>query len=236
MQLPLFESGTPGGPRVLLVHGLNGDAATWWRVADAFEVSGWHVHSVDLRGHGSAAPGSDLALASYASDLPGSDWDLVLGHSLGAATAAVAATAPGFARRLALLDPVLEIEPASRAAIIADQLAELDLTIASLSAEKPHWHPRDVSTKVAAAQRSSPRTARGSFDDNPDWDAATAVAALEIPTLILSGDPAVYTMLSASTVAAIARPTLSYVVVPGTGHSPQRDDFDATMRILWEWL
>jgi len=131
---------------------------------------------------------------------------------------------------------VLEIDPAARDAIMADQLAELDLTIASLSAEKPHWHPRDVSTKVAAAQLSSPRTARGTFDDNPYWDAATAVAALEIPTLILSGDPTVYTMLSASTVAAIARPTLSYVVVPGTGHSPQRDDFDATMRILWEWL
>ncbi|TBN57524.1 alpha/beta hydrolase [Glaciihabitans arcticus] len=236
MELPLYSSGTPGGPRVLLVHGLNGDAATWWRVADAFEASGCHVHSVDLRGHGAAARDDDLALASYAADLPGTDWDLVLGHSLGAATASIAATTPGFARRLALLDPVLEIDPASRDAIIADQLAELELTVDSLTAEKPHWHPRDVATKVAAARLSSPGTARGSFDDNPAWDAVTAVAGLEIPTLVLSGDPAVYTMLGTATVAAITRPALEYRVIPGTGHSPQRDDFDATMAVLWDWL
>ena len=236
MQLPEQHWGTPGGRRALLVHGLNGNGATWWRVAEHLAANGWHVTAVDLRGHGEAAAGDDLALASYAADLPGSGWDLVVGHSLGGATSALAAATPGFTSRLVLLDPVLEIDPAQRDAIILDQVAELSLTIESLTDAKPHWHPRDVELKVAAARLSSERTARGSFDDNPDWNAVGALAALPVPTLVLSGDPHVYSMLDTSTVAAIARPNLDYRVVAGTGHSPQRDDFESTMAELTNWL
>jgi pimeloyl-ACP methyl ester carboxylesterase len=238
MQLPEQHWGTPGGRRVLLVHGLNGNSATWWRVAEHLAANGWHVTAVDLRGHGAAAPGDDLALSSYAADLPGSDWDLVVGHSLGGATSTLAAGTPGFTRRLVLLDPVLKIDPAERDAIIEDQVAELSLTVESLGAAKPHWDARDVELKVAGARLSSLRTARESFDDNPGWNAVDALSALPVPTLILSGDPAIYSMLATSTALAIVavNPLVTYRVVAGTGHSPQRDDFEATITQLEAWV
>jgi hypothetical protein len=73
------------------VHGLNGDGATWEPLAEKLAGDGWHVTAVDLRGHGAAGPGDDLTLEGYASDLPGTGWDLVVGHSLGGAVATLAA-------------------------------------------------------------------------------------------------------------------------------------------------
>jgi len=238
MELSRHEWSTTGERRALLVHGLNGTGQTWWRVAESLVAAGWHVTTVDLRGHGAAEPGDDLKLSSYAADLPRDNWDLVVGHSLGGATSVLASLEPRFTRALALFDPVLAITPESRDEIIADQLAELELTEQSLATSKPHWHSMDVALKVAGVRLSSERTARGSFDDNPGWNVVAQAIALPVPTLILSGDPAVYTMLEPSTAAAIveANPLVTYEVVPGTGHSPFRDDFDATMAALYKWL
>ena len=238
MKLPRHEWSATGERRALLVHGLNGTGQTWWRVAESLVAAGWRVTTVDLRGHGAADQGDDLALSSYAADLPRDTWDLVIGHSLGGATSVLASVEPRFTRALALLDPVLFVDAAERDEIIDDQLAELELTEQSLATSKPHWHSMDVALKVAGVQLSSERTARGSFDDNPSWNVVEQTMALPVPTLILSGDPAVYTMLKPETAAAIvdANSLVTYEVVPGTGHSPFRDDFDATMAALYAWL
>jgi len=238
MKLPAHELSPSGSPRALLVHGLNGTGQTWWRVAESLIAAGWHVTTVDLRGHGAADPGDDLALSSYAADLPAGPWDLVLGHSLGGAVSVLASLAPGFTRALALIDPVLFVDPADRDEIIADQLAELELTEQSLATSKPHWHSMDVALKVAGARLSSVRTARGSFDDNPDWNVVAQTEALPVPTLIISGDPLVYSMLAPATARAIvaANPLVTYEVVPGTGHSPHRDDFETTMAVLYNFV
>jgi len=239
MQLPSRTWGDPAAPRrVLLVHGLNGSADTWERVAERLVEKGWHVTAVDLRGHASAPAAPDYALASYATDLPRDDWDLVIGHSLGGASSLLAATTPGFAQRLVLLDPVLEIDPAARDAIIADQLDELELTVESLRAQKPHWHPRDLASKVEAAHRSSAATARGSFEHNPAWNLVVEASTIAVPTLILGGDHAVYSMLATETAAAIttANPRVSYVVVEGAGHSPQRDRFEETLAAILSFV
>jgi len=133
---------------------------------------------------------------------------------------------------------VLFVDPDDRDEIIADQLAELELTEQSLATSKPHWHSMDVALKVAGARLSSVRTARGSFDDNPDWNVVAQTEALPVPTLIISGDPLVYSMLAPATARSIvaANPLVSYEVVPGTGHSPHRDDFEATMAVLYSFV
>lgn len=221
--------------KALLIHGLSSNSSTWWRVADALKEQGWDVTTPDLRGHGTADRAASYALEDYAGDLPDGPWDLIVGHSLGGAIAVLRAAT---ARRLVLLDPVLEVDPDALEAIIADQVAELSLTIESLTAEKPHWHPDDVASKVAAAQRSSVATARGSFDDNPGWNVVVEASTVPVPTLIVSGDPAVYTMLAPETAAAIttANPHVTYVVIEGTGHSPQRDRFEETLAAVDAWL
>jgi len=62
--------GDPGGPVVVLVHGVAASTATWWRVGPALAERGYHVLAVDLPGHG-ASPRMDrpFTLADLADDL-----------------------------------------------------------------------------------------------------------------------------------------------------------------------
>lgn len=224
--------------KALLVHGLSSDSDSWWRVEAALVADGWTVSTVDLRGHGSGPRMPSYALAEYAADLPRDNWDLVIGHSLGGAVAILAAQRPGFTGRLVLLDPVLDVPAELWDEIVADQLSELSLTADSLAALKPHWHPRDRAAKLSGVQRVDPVAVEGTFRDSRPWDVRAETAALTVPTVILAGDPEVYSMLAPSTAAAItaANPLVEYRVIPGTGHSPHRDEPEATLTALRDWL
>lgn len=214
----------------LLVHGLSSDSDSWWRVAAALEADGWDVATVDLRGHGIGARAESYALTDYARDLD-DGWDLVVGHSLGGAASVLAAQRPHFTKLLVLLDPVLDVPVADEAAIIADQVAELDFTAESLARDKPHWHELDRAAKLAGVQRVDPFAVTRTFSDTGRWDVRAEARALRMPTLILAGDPEVYTMLDPE----LAR-ELGAVVIPGAGHSPHRDKPEETLAALREWL
>lgn len=214
----------------LLVHGLSSDSDSWWRVAAALEADGWDVATVDLRGHGIGARAESYALTDYARDLD-DGWDLVVGHSLGGAASVLAAQRPHFTKLLVLLDPVLDVPVADETAIIADQVAELDFTAESLARDKPHWHELDRAAKLAGVQRVDPFAVTRTFSDTGRWDVRAEARALRMPTLILAGDPEVYTMLDPE----LAR-ELGAVVIPGAGHSPHRDKPEETLAALREWL
>ncbi|CAN5400582.1 alpha/beta hydrolase [soil metagenome] len=214
----------------LLVHGLSSDSESWWRVTEALEADGWAVATVDLRGHGYGARAESYALTDYARDLD-DGWDLVVGHSLGGAAAVLAAQRPHFTKLLVLLDPVLEVPAAQEAAIVADQVAELGFTAESLARDKPHWHEQDRAAKLLGVQRVDPAAVTGTFTDTGRWDVTAQARALTMPTLILMGDPAVYTMLDPD----LGR-ELGAVVVEGAGHSPHRDRPEETLAALREWL
>ena len=221
----------------LLVHGLSSDSESWWRVAAELEADGWDVVPVDLRGHGFGARAESYALTEYARDLD-DGWDLVVGHSLGGAVSVLAAQRPRFTTLLALLDPVLDVPVDRQAAIIADQVAELDYTEESIARDKPHWHEDDRAAKLLGVQRVDPFAVTRTFTDTGRWDVTAQARALRMPTLVLAGDPAVYTMLDPELGAALAadNPNLSYVVVPGAGHSPHRDRPEETLAELRAWL
>jgi pimeloyl-ACP methyl ester carboxylesterase len=231
VRLPEYEWGdAAASARALLVHGLSSDSDSWWRVADALVADGWHVTAVDLRGHGSAPRAESYSLDDYAGDLP-RGWDLVVGHSLGAAASVLAAQAPGFTRLLVLLDPVLDVPVADATAIIADQVAELDYTAESIARDKPHWHERDRAAKLSGVRRVDPAAVTRTFSDTGRWDVTAQARALTVPTLILSGDPEVYTMLD-----PVLGRELGAVIVEGAGHSPHRDRPEQTLAALREWL
>lgn len=237
MILPTVTWGTPGGPRALLVHGLSSESGSWWRVADALADDGWHVTAVDLRGHGTAPRADSYRLADYAGDLPVEGWDLVVGHSLGGAATVVAAQQAGFAERLVLIDPVLEVPAAIWEETIADQVSELELTAESIAALKPHWDARDQNAKLEGVRAVHPEAVSRTFTDDGRWDVVAPASALTVPTLVLSGDPAVFTMLDPTTAATVAEnPLVDYVVVAGTGHSPHRDRPEDTLAALRDWL
>ena len=158
--------GPPEGERVLLLHGVQSSAATWWRIADGLAADGRRVVAPDLRGHGRSPAAVSYALADLAADVRaiGGDWDLVVGHSLGGTLAAHLVGDPGFARRAVLLDPVLQLPEEGFEAIVAAQLAELAAPPAD-----PRWHPEDARLKRAAARQTSPYVNEAVLRDNRPW-------------------------------------------------------------------
>jgi pimeloyl-ACP methyl ester carboxylesterase len=238
-ELPTTRWGDPSSARrALLVHGLTSSGATWWRVAEALAADGWLVTAVDLRGNGDAPTAESYSFADYASDLPRDGWQLVIGHSLGGAVAVVAASEPGFTERLILLDPALEVAGTDLQSLLVGELAELRLDEDGFRALRPSWHPVDIAHKAAAVRRAGAAMTERTIADNTPWTVLPDAAALPVPTLIVGGDPAVYSMLTAESAAAItaANPLVDYRVVPGSGHSPHRDRPEETLALLRAWL
>ncbi len=116
-----------GDRHVLAAHGITANAMCWLAVARALPA-GWTLHAVDLRGrgHSRALPGP-FGFAAHARDLQhaarglGLERPVLIGHSLGAYVALLAADAhPGAFGPLVLVDgglplpvsPGTEVDPA----------------------------------------------------------------------------------------------------------------------------
>lgn len=245
--LPRWHWGDPESPRrALLVHGLGSSAQTTWRLSEGLAEAGWSATAVDLRGHGDAPRASTYRIADIAADLLGSRpddgvaWQLVVGHSIGAAAAAQAAgTDAGWTERLVLLDPALLLDEPARQAVLAGQLANHDgATVASIAEQFPHWHPLDVEFRVRAVKSASRFALERMVLDNDDWDVTAFVPHITAPTLVIAADPDHGSMFAGEHATAVlaTNPLLEAVVVPGAGHSVHRDAPEATVRHLLDWL
>ena len=245
--LPRWHWGDPESPRrALLVHGLGSSAQTTWRISEGLADAGWSATAVDLRGHGAAPRASRYRIEDIAADLLGTrpegggTWQLVVGHSIGAAAAAQAAgTESASSERLVLLDPALQLDEPARQSVLAGQLANHDgATVASIAEQFPHWHPLDVEFRVRAVKAASRFALERAVLDNDDWDATAFVPHIAAPTLVIAADPAHGSMFAGEHAAAVlaTNPLLEAVVVPGAGHSVHRDAPEATLRHLLDWL
>ena len=111
-ELAALRGGTPGGPRLLALHGWLDNAASFLPLAD--ELAAFDLVALDLPGHGASAhrqPGYDYAFVDWIHDaldaLDALGWQSahLLGHSLGGAIASlVAAGAPARVEKLALIE------------------------------------------------------------------------------------------------------------------------------------
>ena len=74
--------------------------------------------------------------------------------------------------------------------------------------------------------------------DNDDWDCTPYVAHVTAPTLVIAADPAHGSMFTGEHAASVlaANPLFEQVVVPGAGHSVHRDNPEATLQHLLDWL
>lgn len=145
-ELSVLRAGHPGGPRLILVHGTPGSAASW---ADYLVAPppGMEVLALDRPGFGASGPeGAVTGLAGQAAAvaalLPEDDRPVVLlGHSLGGPVVArVAAEHPdrvtGLVLLAASLDPALEkIHPLQRLGASALVRPMLPRTIRNANAE-----------------------------------------------------------------------------------------------------
>jgi pimeloyl-ACP methyl ester carboxylesterase len=113
------EDGDPGAPPVLILHGITQSTATWgWLVPHL--AADHRVVRLDFRGHGRSGrtPGA-YAFPGYVADARAICEQVlgrpavVVGHSLGGATAAgLAQTRPDLVRGVVLEDPAIMTPPA----------------------------------------------------------------------------------------------------------------------------
>lgn len=226
--------------RALLVHGLNAAPADWDRFRAPLDAGDWDVETATLLGHAGRPTAPRYTVADFAADLPGGPWDLVVAHSLGAAAATLRAGEPDWCRTLVLLDPVWLVPGDQVAVIAAEQEAELSLTADELAAAQPQWHPADRAAKLAGIRGVQPEVSTRAFTDSHaagGWDVIAAAERLPVPTLVVQGDPGVFTLLQPAVADAVVgrNPAVRHVILPGTGHAPHRDDLDATWAAIREW-
>jgi pimeloyl-ACP methyl ester carboxylesterase len=245
--LPRVLWGTKAAPKhVLLVHGLGSSALTMWRLGEAFAEKGWCATAVDLRGHGQAPRTTTYRISDFADDLlltnptHQGNWDVVIGHSIGAASTTVAsASDKDWTKRLVLLDPALTVGPERQQMVIDGQRYSHDhLTEDEVRAENPHWHPLDIEQRVTAPKQASRFALEQAVLDNPDWNTESHAAALTMPTLVVGGDPAVDSMFTGEHADRVlaSNPLITHTVIHGTGHSPHRDKPDDTIQAIFAWL
>jgi non-heme chloroperoxidase len=108
-------AGAASQDSVILLHGGGQTRHSWGKAAADLAAGGYHVISLDLRGHGDSdwAPDADYSLEAFVDDLHAVIATLdrapvIIGASLGGATALVTVgeAAPGLARALVLVDVV----------------------------------------------------------------------------------------------------------------------------------
>ncbi|MEY2899908.1 MAG: hypothetical protein RL247_74, partial [Actinomycetota bacterium] len=198
LTLPRLHWGATDSLRkALVVHGLGSSAATTWQVSEALADAGWSATAVDLRGHGVAPRANSYRIADFATDLaatapePRGSWDVVIGHSIGAASAVVAAhLQPAWTRKLVLLDPALELGDATRNQVLENQrLGHLHQGIDEVREANPGWHPQDVELKVQAHKAASLFALEHAVFDNDPWNVTREATSLTIPTHVIGADP-----------------------------------------------
>ena len=144
----------------------------------------------------------------------------------------------GFAERVVLLDPALELPTDELGGLLEGELRELALNEAGFRDLRPAWHPLDIEHKATATAKATAHMVERTVADNTPWNVLREARALPVPTLIVGGDHAVYSMLPTATALALvsANALIDYRVVAGSGHSPHRDRPEATLALLREWL
>lgn len=230
----------------LIVHGLGSSAQTGWQLGSGLAEAGWYATAVDLRGHGVAPRAPRYRISDFATDLVhtqpehGGAWDVVIGHSIGAAAAVVAqAGAPKWARKLILLDPALALGAERKELVRTGQLYGHDrLTEDEVAADNPHWHPLDVELRVWSNRAASRFALEHAVIDNPHWDTTEQARSIAVSTLVVGGDPAVDSLFTGEHAEAVlaSQPLMTHVVIAGAGHSVHRDKPEETLSHMMRFL
>ena len=184
----LYEAGSRPGPGIVLVHMLGRSKDEWVAIAERLQDSGLTTLAVDLRGHGqSAGNGSDLpamvgdvrAALTWLSTRPSVQPSAlaVVGASLGANLAALAAADDPQVRIVAMVSPSLDYRGVRLDAAVMRKLANRAVWMAA-SAEDPYAlrSIRElVSDNGVQEQRLSPVRGHGTSLLKADADLARAL-------------------------------------------------------------
>ncbi len=260
-----YRTGDKNKPSILLLHGITDSGLCWSRLALDLEGS-YDVIMTDARGHGhSDTSAADVSIALLADDAAVVIRALelqkpyLLGHSMGAITAAtVAANYPDLVRAVVLEDPPLLDKPPSQ--------TDIDKALLVKNEEQPAQFGWQWLFDLRMLPREE-RIARG-FALNPTWaqeeilpwadskaelnidilqPALAAVnafrwreiiAGIECPILLITGDPelgAVVTPEAAQEAAHLWKQG-EVVHIAGAGHNIRRDRYAEMMAAVKAFL
>jgi pimeloyl-ACP methyl ester carboxylesterase len=223
-----------GRGTAVLLHGMMSLSGTWWQIGPALAERGWDVTALDLAAHGGnrlAGPLTADALVDSVTAQVTGPVDLLVGHSMGAATAvSTVVRQSGLARAVVLEDPPGGL---GRAAETLAHGVELDTELARRDRDRlvrrsrdehPTWAEQDVEYDVRGIEEADgTAVAAGVRAGLRGWDMPALVAAAGVPVLVLAA-PAGSSALTGAARAGVrgALPADRFVELPG-GHCLHRD-------------
>jgi pimeloyl-ACP methyl ester carboxylesterase len=225
-----------GRGSVVLLHGMMSLAGTWWQIGPALAGRGWDVTAIDLAAHGGRrldGPLTASALVESVTAQVAGPVDLLVGHSMGAATAIRTVVAhPDLARAVVLEDPPGEREDDGYAEKLARGVeldaatarTDRDLLVRRSRADHPGWADQDVEFDVVGIEEADAvAVAAGLRSGLRDWGVPDLVAAATVPVLLLAAEESGSAFLGAGRAATRqALPPGRFVELPGS-HCLHRD-------------
>jgi pimeloyl-ACP methyl ester carboxylesterase len=222
-------------PPVVLLHGLTGNGACWSPLARALEAE-FDVVMPDARGHGkSTKPPHGYRYEDQARDVIGLIQGLgltapvLLGHSMGGMTAAVAASQmAGAIRGVILADPTF-LSPQRQREVYEGDIVEqhrrlLSSDRADVLAEARLRHPCRSPEIIELLTDARMSTCIQAFDvlipPNPDYP--RLVSAIDIPILLIVADHGVVSLETAHELRHL-NPRLRVEPIDDAGHGLQHD-------------
>jgi pimeloyl-ACP methyl ester carboxylesterase len=201
-------------PAIVLLHGLTSSAYSWIRVGPAL-ADRYRVYAPDMRGHGDSVKLTEgYNLRHIADDTIAFmealqlERPIVIGHSLGGATAIVLASGAWSQRpvpqlsRVILEDPAHSLghgDPEKRAAIYTKDVGRSAQELrVELTHDNPRWTSADVESRAISLQKVSRETVVKVFAEaSDDCEMLPFLHDIQVPTLLIGADPAVESILDA---------------------------------------
>jgi pimeloyl-ACP methyl ester carboxylesterase len=247
------------GPRLLAIHGFTDNGLCWARVVRAL-AGDYDVIIPDLRGHGLSEriePGEPVDPAADVIgliDRLGLDRPGLLGHSLGAAIAALtAARWPGRVGLLVLEDPPWRraSPPEGEQAYLGERRQHLDdwqhnlsqlqaqprdAVVAAGRGQHPAWDDAEVQAWADAKLQLDLDVFATGLLDMPSWQ--EIITDIACPTLLITADPERGAIVTPEVSRDVARrlPQAEVVQIPDAGHSIRRDQYEATLQVITRFL
>jgi pimeloyl-ACP methyl ester carboxylesterase len=232
-------------PALVLLHGLTANGACWRGVANILEKE-YDIIMPDARGHGkSTVPGHGYRYEDHANDVTGLINSLrlpppvLLGHSMGGMTAAVAASrSPELLRGLILADPAFlstKVQREVRDSDIGDQHRRISgKSFEELVAEIRNRHPDRSPDTIGLIARARLQTSMAAFDvlTPPYPDYKQLVSTIDVPGLLVFGDNGVVSPVVAGELQSL-NPGFRVARIAEAGHGlhyDQPERFTAVVR------
>ena len=244
-------------PQIVLAHGVTDSGLCWPRVARALE-SEYDLVMYDARGHGgSEAPQRPYSTEDLADDMAdliqalGLEKPVLIGHSMGARTSAVAAANyPKLVRAAVLEDPPWRsaaIQPSAGSQRITARLEGYkartrEELIAFGKERSPDWADEVFPPWADAKLQCSLEARRLSMPLRTDW--RETLRQITCPVLLLVADPEIHRDIGLGGVVTpeVAREASSImqdgrvVRIDGAGHNIRRERFETYLAAVSEFL